>query len=143
MSAPINTFDAALASAVMEALRADAGVREFFGTPPRICDDETGRPIYPYAELLSCETQGFASAETPSGEHRITFAVLARHGGQAEAAEGLRILVNAIAAADITLPGARIALAHPVYLDVVRGQYSKDRRGLLRLRIVTEPEDPS
>ena len=140
MSAPIIPFDAVLVTALMDALRADSGVRAFFGDPPRLFDDETSRPVFPYAEFVSAETRDFASALTPGGEHRITFAVHVRKGGQAEAAEGLNVLVEAIRAADIVLPGVRIALIHPVYLDVVRGIYSKDRRGLLRLRIVTEPE---
>ena len=140
MSAPIEPHEAALIDGVLQAIRADTQVRDFFGEPPRIFDDESRRPIYPYAELVSAETRDVASVLTPGGEHRLTFAVYVAHGGRAAAAEGLDVLQRAVQAADITLPNASIILAHPVYLDVMRAKRSDTFRCLLRLRIVTETE---
>lgn len=140
MSGLTQPQEAALIATVLSALRLDEGVREFFGAPPRIFDAETERAAFPYAELVSTATNEIASAETPGGEHRLTFAVYARHGGRAAAAEGLDALVRAVQAAELSLPNANIAFAHPVYLDVIRGRRQGVFRGLMRLRIVTEME---
>ena len=61
-----------LATALLDMLRADAGVQEVFGAPARVFDGETVRPIYPYAELVSADVQGIETAGTPGGEHRFT-----------------------------------------------------------------------
>ena len=138
MSAIIDTGEAALIEAVLAALRADEGVQAMFGVPARIFDGDTDAPMYPFVELVSAETRDIASTQAPGGEHRITFAVTTRHGGRAAAADGLDVLVRAVQAAELTLPGKAIVIVHPVYLDVMRGRTAQTFRGLLRLRILTE-----
>ena len=133
----------ALVNALLDTLRADAGVQNIFGNPARIFDGETERPAYPYAEIASAELTGLENPQTPAGEHRITFAVNVRGGGREEAAAGLAAIAEAIDAKTLSVPGAAIVLAHPVYLDIVRGRAPRTFRGLLRLRILTEKDTAS
>lgn len=129
-----------LAGALLNMLRDDTGVQAIFGSPARIFDGETDRPVYPYAELVSAELRDIESPRTPSGEHRITFAANVRGEGRDQAAAGLSAIVEAVNTKAISLTGQNIVLAHPVYLDVLRGREPQTYRGLLRLRIVTEKE---
>ena len=133
----------ALVTALLDTLRADAGVRAIFGHPARLFDGETERPAYPYAEIASAELAGLESPQTPAGEHRITFAVNVRGGGREEAAAGLAAIIEAIKAETLNVPGMAIVLAHPVYLDIVRGRASQTFRGLLRFRILIEEDTAS
>ena len=132
-----------LATSILDMLRAHAGVQAIFGTPARIFAGETERPAYPYAELVSTELRDIESAQTPGGEHRVTIAVNVRGGGREQAAAALSAIMQAVQENALTLPSQNIALAHPVFFDVLRGRLPQTYRGLLRLRIVTEPEPVS
>ena len=129
-----------LVTALMEMLRADAGVQAVFGSPARVFDGETERPAYPYAELVSVETRDVASAHAPGGEHRLTFAVNVREARREDASAGLEAIIAAIRGKALTLAGANIILAHPLYFDILRGRAPLTYRGLLRLRILTDKE---
>lgn len=124
--------------AVMAALRADAGVRGVFGTPPRIHDDETRGPSYPFATLERHETRLAGAAGTSGLEHIITFSVTSRFGGRAYAKEAMGALRAAIERADIAPEGQVIVLAYPTYGDVFRTRDRQAFRGILRLRIISE-----
>lgn len=127
-------------TSLLEMLRADVSVQAVFGVPARVFAGETERPAYPYAELIGAELREIESAQTPRGEHRITFAVNVRDGGRDQAEAGLGVLMQALQENSLSLPGMSIVLAHPVYLDIVRGREPQSLRGLLRLRIITEEE---
>ena len=129
-----------LVTTLLDMLRADAGVQTIFGSPARIFDGETDRSLYPYAELVSAELRDIESARAPGGEHRITIAVNVRGEGREQAAAGLGAIVKAVQENALSLPGQNIALAHPVYLDILRGRQPQTYRGLLRLRIIIEVE---
>jgi len=130
--------EAAVLRAVLDVVRSDAGVREIFGNPPRVFDDETRQAEFPYADVATHEVRPADSSEIPGAEHRISFGVLTRHGGRAEAKEGIGAIRAAIETADISPEGQRVVLAHAVYSDVVRRGDKRAFRGLLRFKIITE-----
>lgn len=124
--------------AVMDALRADPDVQAQFGTPPRVYDDETQGPSYPYATLERHETRPDGAAGVAGTEHILTFAVASRFGGRAYAKEALGALRAAIERADIVPDGQLVVLAYPTYGDVFRTRDRQAFRGILRIRIITE-----
>ncbi len=124
--------------AVMNALRADAGVQAQFGKPPRVYDDETQGPSYPYATLERHETRAQGAAGVAGTEHILTFAVASRFGGRAYAKEALGALRAAVERADIVPDGQIVVLAYPTYGDVFRTRDRQAFRGILRIRIITE-----
>jgi hypothetical protein len=124
--------------AVLTALRADTEVRRVFGAPPRVYDDETQGPAYPYATLERHETVPADAAGVAGLEHTLTFSVSSRFGGRAFTKEALGALRGAIQRADILPEGQRIILALPVYGDVFRTADRQAFRGILRIRIISE-----
>jgi len=124
--------------AVMAALRADEEGRRVFCSPPRIFDDETQSPAYPYATLERHETRPAGSAGVAGQEHTLTFAVSSRFGGRVYAKEAIGALRLALERADIALEGQTIVLALPTYGDVFRTSDQQAFRGILRLRIMSE-----
>lgn len=130
--------ECAVQKAVLGALRSDEGVRAVFGAPPRIYDDETQGPAYPFATLERHETRPAGSAGVPGLEHTLTFAVASRFGGRAYAKEAMGVMRAAIEAASITPDGQRIVLALPTYGDVFRTRDRQAFRGILRIRIISE-----
>jgi hypothetical protein len=126
--------------AVMSALRNDADVRRIFGDPPRVYDDETQGPAYPYATLERHEAVPADSAGVLAAEHTLTFSVSSRFGGRAHAKEALGALRAAIQRAEILVEGQRVVLALPTYGDVFRTADRQMFRGILRLRIISEED---
>lgn len=124
--------------AVMTALRTDADVRRVFGTPPRVYDDETRGPAYPYVTLERHETRPAGSAGVAGMEHTLTFAVASRFGGRAYAKEAMGALRAALERAEIAPEGQKVVLAYPTYGDVFRTQDRQAFRSILRLRIISE-----
>lgn len=126
--------------AVMTALRADENVRRVFGTPPRVYDDETRGPAYPYATLERHETRPAGAAGCAGLEHTLTFAVASRFGGRAYAKEALGALRAAIERANIAPEGQVIVLVYPTYGDVFRTRDRQAFRGIIRIRIISEED---
>ena len=124
--------------AVMTALRIDEDVRRVFGEPPRVYDDETEGPAYPYATLERHETRPAGSAGVAGLEHTLTFSVSSRFGGRAYAKEAMGALRAALERADITPEGQVVVMALPTYGDVFRASDRRAFRGILRLRIISE-----
>ncbi len=124
--------------AVMEALRSDLDVKQIFGDRPRVYDDETRAPAFPFAKLERHETRPAGAAGVPGQEHIFTFAVSSRFGGRATAKEGIGVLRAAVERADITLEGQRIVLAYASYGDVFRAPDGQTFRGIVRFRIISE-----
>ncbi|MEM9668821.1 MAG: DUF3168 domain-containing protein [Pseudomonadota bacterium] len=133
-----KTAEGDIAEAVLEALRADPDVRSIFGHPARIYDDETKRPIHPYAMLQRHETRPADVTEFSATEHIITVAVTSRFGGRRYARDALGALRAAVERSDFSPSGQRIVFAYTTYGDVFRTQDRKTFRGLLRIRIISE-----
>lgn len=133
--------ESALADAVLERLRSDAGVQAAFGSPARIFDGESPGAAYPFALLERHESEPAGSAGWAGAEHRLTFIVASRHGGRREAKRLIGLMRAAIETAPVTPPGQAVVLAHLAYADVVRAADRRSFRGLARFRIITEEAD--
>lgn len=127
-------------AALLEALRADAGVQAIFGASARIYDDETEAPAFPYAQLERHECRPAGASGGEAHEHFITISVTSRHGGLREAKAALVALREAVDSAGWAGAGRHIVLAHAVYADVMRRFDRRAFRGVIRFRIISEEE---
>ena len=128
-------------AALMTALRSDEEIKRVFGTPPRVYDDESRAPAFPFARIDRHETRPAGAADVPGLEHTLTFSVSSRFGGHAYAKEAVGVLRSAIERADIVSEGQNIVLAYPTYGDVFRTSDQQTYRGILRVQIVSEEID--
>ena len=133
--------EAALQHALMAALRADDGVKAVFGTPPRVFDDETEAPAFPFAVLERHEVSPAGSSLVAGAQHRFTLATASRHGGRDLARQAVGALRHASEHFAPTLPGQRVVLAQTVYSDVLRTPDRRRFRGIVRIRIIVEETD--
>ncbi|NBC14827.1 MAG: DUF3168 domain-containing protein [Gammaproteobacteria bacterium] len=138
-SLPVGTA-AQVTRAVLDLLRADAGLREAFGTPPRIHDGEAGAPAYPFARLETVEESDAGSACVAAKAYRLSISTASRHGGRAYALELVGALRRALETKALEVPGGRVVLQQIVYADVLRSADQRRFRGLIRLKIVTEED---
>ena len=127
-------------SALMAALRGDAGVQAVFGASARIYDDETEAPAFPFARLERHECRPVGASGGEAHEHVITLAVSSRQGGVGAAKTALAALRLALEAADWSGAGRHIVLARTVYADAMRQFDQRAFRGLIRFRIISEEE---
>ncbi len=130
--------EAALAEAVLEALRSDADVQAVLGNPARLFDDETRGSAFPYAVLERHEQFSADASLVAGAEHRLSFATYSRYGGRIEAKQVLGALRAATDRMDLSLSGQRVVLAHVVYCDAMRTRNRQSFRGVLRVRVITE-----
>lgn len=135
MSAPVET---AVQAALMAGLRADAGVRAFFGDPPRLYDDESEAPAFPFARIDRHECRPIGASDSEAHEHVIVIAVSTRHGGLREAKAALGVLRVSVEALVWDMPGRHVVLAYVTYTDALRQADRRAFRGLIRIRIISE-----
>jgi hypothetical protein len=127
---------ASVQGALFSVLKADAGVAAIFG--PRIYDDESEAPAYPFVRLERHECRPAGASGGEATEHVFTLAVSSRDGGLREAKTALVAIRAAVDAGTWVMPEGRIALAHTVYSDAMRQADRRAFRGLIRIRIISE-----
>ena len=127
------SVEAAIESALMDLLRADAGVQATFGNPARVFDAESDAPLFPYAELERHEVTPAGAALVDGHEHRLTLAVFTREDGLKGAKAAVAALRAAVEGAAWSVPGV-----HVVYGDVMRTADKRAFRGIIRIRIISE-----
>ena len=129
--------EAAIQTAMLDLLRADAGVQAALGSPARIFDAETDQALLPYAQLERHEVTPGGASLINGYEHRLT---LAMFGNQslADTKAALAAVRAAIESAMWAVPGYTIILAHTVYSDVMRTPDRRLFRGLIRIRMISE-----
>lgn len=128
--------EARVQAALMAVLKADPAVAAIFG--PRIYDDETEAPAYPFVRLERHECRPAGASLGEASEHVVTLAVSSRDGGVREARAALAALRDAVDAAAWSLPEGRVVLAHVTYSDAMRQADRRAFRGLIRIRMITE-----
>lgn len=130
--------EAELQIAVLDALRADAGVQDVLGSPARIFDGETDAPLFPYVELERHDVRPRGSAGRAGQAHTITFGLRSRSGGRADAVRILSALRQVIDGLGGELATQTVLLSQTLYADVMRTPDLREFRGVLRVRIITE-----
>ena len=129
---------AALTRAVLDLLRADTGVQELFGQPPRIHDGDAGAPAFPFARLERVEESDAGASCVEARDYRLTLSTASRHGGRAFALQLVGALRAALETTPLQVAGQTVVLQQVVYADVMRTADLRRFRGLVRLRIISE-----
>jgi hypothetical protein len=127
--------EAAVQAALMAGLKRDVGVVAAFGDPPRVYDDETRAPAFPFVRIERHE-----SVPTGTGdiEHKITLAVTSREGGLWQAKDALSAIRAAAEGMSWDVAGYHVVMAHVIYADTMRASDAESYRGLIRIRIISE-----
>jgi hypothetical protein len=133
----VSSAEAALESAILAAIAADAGVREMLGNPLRFEEAGSPRPAFPYLEFVRHESRLLGGADAETSEHRIDFAVVSRVLGGREAMEAMSAVRAALSDAELAMEGWRCVLLLPVFLDATRTRPGL-WRALLRVKAVVE-----
>jgi hypothetical protein len=125
--------------ALETAFKADAGVIAALGNPVRIYDAPAKMAAMPFAVWRRWESRIIDTSSAPTHEHIATLEVVSKQTGASEA----RAAVAALAArANGPVPiatGAKIVLILPVYSDVMRSVDGRSWFGIVRLKIIAEP----
>jgi hypothetical protein len=130
----VSGAEAALESAVLSVLAADAGVQAVLGAPMRVMGPSL-RPAYPYLEVARHECASADAACVEASEHKMDLAIVARE--ESEARDGLAAVRAALRNAVLEMVGFRCVLLAPAFSDVVRTKYNGGR-AILRLKAVVE-----
>jgi hypothetical protein len=129
----------ALQVALIDHLRADAGVGAVLGHPAAIYDEPPPDPGWPHLLIGRCESRPYA-ADGGATEHILTLTARSRFGGTEEAKAVNAAVRTALTEAAIVTAGHRIVNLRVTYQDVFRAADWQKTLGVTRLRAVTEPE---
>ena len=125
--------------ALTSAFQADGAVKAALGNPARIYDAPVKMGAWPFAVWRRWETRNVDASGVPTHEHLATLEVASKQTGATEA----RAAVAALAGrANETIPsaiGAKIILVLPIYTDVLRSADGRSWLGIIRLKIIAEP----
>jgi Protein of unknown function (DUF3168) len=127
-----------LTGALLAVLREAPAVRDIFGSPARIYDDESAAPAFPFARIERHETLSAGASLSAAFEYRISVAIYSRDGGLEDAKKALNALRSVVEAAPLSVPGYHVVLAHVIYADTLRASDRRLFRGLIRIRIIIE-----
>lgn len=126
--------EAAFQAAVLDRLRADAGVQSVFGDPARVYAGAPRGAAFPYVVLGAGESTPADAQGARLIDHKLTLAVRARRLDLAAAKQAVGLVRDALHLADLPLAGgARCVLCRVVYTDVVRAGDARSLTGLVRL----------
>jgi hypothetical protein len=134
VSAP-NGPDAAIAAALVEALRAAPGVTTLVG--PRVHVDAPRRPTYPCVSLSRQESRPFGP-DADALEHLVTVTCASKFGGPEEARAVTAAVRVVLHNAPLSVAGRRLVTLRVTYADVFRAADRELSLGVLRVRAVTE-----
>lgn len=128
----------AVERAVLDALRADVGVKAVLGSAPRVFDGEAEKPAYPYLELTRHSVEDASGASAPMWRHMIDLAVTTSVGGRDEAKAAADAVRSVIDAGGLAPDGFRCVLANVSFVDVMRAS-THIWRAIVRIRLIIEP----
>lgn len=128
----------ALQKALIDTLRADAGVKAILGDPARIHDQPPEQPGWPHLLIGRSESRPY-EADSPATEHILTLTSRSRFNGTEEAKAVNAAVRAALTGAGLELEGGRIVNLRVTYQDVFRSADWMKTLGVTRVRVVTEP----
>lgn len=129
----------ALARALHDALRIDAGIMAQLGSPARLYDHAPEDPVFPYL------TYGAMRREDQGGDgsallaHTINLHVWSRYGGRAEILDAVHALEAVFERRDIEVAGFDLVTANVVYSDIFRAADGRTLHGILRVAMKLAP----
>jgi len=131
--------DLALHLALLDHLRADAGLTALIGDPPRIHDEPPQERVFPLVVFGRAETRPWGGLEGEGVEHTLTLTCLSHFDGAEEARAIVAALRARLHNAALTLDGHRLVNLRVTYSDIFRAPAWRPVVGVVRLRAVTEP----
>lgn len=131
--------DLALQKALLDHLRADAGLRALLGEPARIHDEPPETRLHPFVVLGRAETRPWGGVDGEGLEHALTLTCVSRFDGAEEAKAVVAAMRACLHGADLPLAGHRLVNLRVTYADVFRSPDWRPLYGVVRVRAVTEP----
>ena len=128
----------ALQKALIDTLRADAGVTAVLGHPAAIYDEPPQDSGWPHLLIGRSESRPY-DADGGATEHILTLTARSRFGGTEEAKAVNAAVRAALTDGDLTMTGHRIVNLRVTYQDVFRAADWQKTLGVTRVRAVTEP----
>lgn len=122
---------------MLEAVVADAEVKELLGDPVRIAELGSPLPAYPYLEIGRHTSEPSGGVDAEASEHRVDLVVVSRDAGGVIAKQALAAVRAALMSADLEMDGWRCVLLVPVFADATRQRIGL-WRALLRVKVVVE-----
>lgn len=135
------SHELALQKALVARLGDDATLRALLGEPPRIWDAPPDRPAFPYLLIGRSESRP-VGAEGCGVEHALTLTVVSRFRGAEEAKAVLAALKVTLTDAALAADGVRTVSLRLVFADVYPAPDGLRTFAVLRVRAVTEEEEP-
>ena len=135
------SHELALQKALIAHLGEDVGLRALLGEPPRIWDAPPDRPACPYVLIGRSESRP-VGASGCGIEHGLTLTVVSRFRGTEEAKAVLAALRLALTDAALAADGVRTISVRPGFADVYPAPDRLRTFAVLRVRAVTEEDQP-
>jgi hypothetical protein len=119
--------------------KADAAVMAALGSPARIYDAPVKMGAMPFAVWRRWETRNVDASGVPTHEHIATLEVISKQTGATEARQAIAAIAARASGPVPVAVGAKIILVLPVYSDVMRSADGRSWLGVVRIKIIAEP----
>jgi hypothetical protein len=133
----------ALQQALLTKLRGNGDLTALLGNPPRVYDEPPADPVYPYVSLGRSETRPWGGLDGEGLEHVLSLTVVSVFGGSEEAKAVMALVRLSLHGAALSLDGHRLINLRVTYADLFKAADWRSTYGVLRLRAVTEPLNPT
>lgn len=133
----------ALQQALLTQLKANADLAVLLGNPPRVYNEPPADLVYPYVSLGRSETRPWGGLDGEGLEHVLSLTVVSVFGGSEEAKAVMALVRLSLHGAALSLDGHRLINLRVTYADLFKAADWRSTYGVLRLRAVTEPLDPT
>ena len=133
----------ALQQALLTKLRGNGDLTALLGNPPRVYDEPPADLVYPYVSLGRSETRPWGGLDGEGLEHVLNLTVVSVFGGSEEAKAVMALVRLSLHGAALSLDGHRLINLRVTYADLFKAADWRSTFGVLRLRAVTEPLNPT
>ncbi len=133
----------ALQQALLTKLRGNGDLTALLGNPPRVYDEPPADLVYPYVSLGRSETRPWGGLDGEGLEHVLSLTVVSVFGGSEEAKAVMALVRLSLHGAALSLDGHRLINLRVTYADLFKAADWRSTYGVLRLRAVTEPLNPT
>jgi hypothetical protein len=133
----------ALQLALLTKLRANGALTALLGNPPRVHDEPPADPVYPYVSLGRSETRPWGGLDGEGLEHVLSLTIGSVFGGSEEAKAVMALVRLSLHGAALSLDGHRLINLRVTYADLFKAADWRSTFGVMRLRAVTEPLNPT
>lgn len=133
----------ALQQALLTKLKDNADLAVLLGNPPRVYDQPPADLVYPYVSLGRSETRPWGGLDGEGLEHVLSLTVVSVFGGSEEAKAVMALVRLSLHGASLSVNGHRLINLRVTYADLFKAADWRSTYGVLRLRAVTEPLNPT